>query len=60
VAADLSTEGLEEIEHEEAVESSMAEDTLRKYEIEMGLATPETTVIPESTKQLGPRQTEEN
>lgn len=60
VAADLSTEGLEVIEREEAVESSMAEDTLRKYEIEMGLATPETTVVQESTKQLGPRQTEEN
>ncbi len=60
VAADLSTEGLEEIEREEAMESSMAEDTLRKYEIEMGLASPETTVVEESTKQLGPRQTEAN
>ncbi len=60
VAADLSTEGLEEIEREEAMESTMAEDVLRKYEIEMGLATPETTVVEESTKQLGPRQTETN
>jgi phage shock protein A len=60
VAADLSTEGLEEIEREEAMESTMAEDVLRKYEIEMGLATPETTVVEESTKQLGPRQTEAN
>ncbi|MHB0957733.1 MAG: PspA/IM30 family protein [Pirellulaceae bacterium] len=60
VAADLSTEGLEEIEREEAVESSIAEDVLREYEIEMGLATPEVTSVEESTKQLGPRQTEEN
>jgi phage shock protein A len=60
VAADLSTEGLEEIQREEEMESAMAEDVLRKYEIEMGLATPETTVVEESTKQLGPRQTEAN
>lgn len=58
VAADLSTEGLEQIERDEAVEKSMAEDALREYEIELGLATPETTKVEESTKQLGPRQTE--
>jgi phage shock protein A len=58
VAADLSTEGLEEIERDEAVEKSMAEDALREYEIELGLATPETTKVEESTKQLGPKQTE--
>jgi len=58
VAADLSAEGLEQIERDEAVEKSMAEDALREYEIELGLATPETTKVEESTKQLGPRQTE--
>jgi phage shock protein A len=58
VAADLSSEGIENIEHEEAVEKSMAEDALREYEIELGLASPETAKIEESTKQLGPRQTE--
>jgi phage shock protein A len=59
VAADLSTEGLEEVERAEAMEQSMAEDALRQYEIEMGLATPETTGVEESAKQLGPRQVEE-
>ncbi len=58
VAADLSAEGLEEVERDEAVEKTMAEDALREYEIELGLATPETTNVEESTKQLGPRQTE--
>lgn len=60
VAADLSTEGIEEIEREEKMESAMAEDALRQYEIELGLATPETAVVEDSTKQLGPRQTESN
>lgn len=60
VAADLSTEGIEEIEREEKMESALAEDALRQYEIELGLATPETAVVEESTKQLGPRQTESN
>ena len=36
----------------------MAEDALKEYEIELGLATPETTGVEESAKQLGPRQTE--
>jgi phage shock protein A len=58
VAADLSSEGLEDIERDEAVEKTMAEDSLREYEIELGLATPETTGVEESTKQLGPRQPE--
>jgi phage shock protein A len=58
VAADLSTEGLEEIQRDEAVEKTMAEDALKEYEIELGLATPETTGVEESTKQLGPRQTD--
>lgn len=60
VAADLSTEGIEEIEREEKMESALADDALRQYEIELGLATPETAVVEESTKQLGPRQTESN
>jgi phage shock protein A len=60
VAADLSTEGIEEIEREEKMESALAEDALRQYEIELGLATPETAVVEDSTKQLGPRQTESN
>lgn len=59
VAADLSSEGLETIEREEAMESAMAADVLRDFEIELGLVSPETTEVPESTKQLGPRTVEQ-
>ena len=59
VAADLSSEGIETIQREEAMESALAEDALRDFEIELGLATPETTGVEETTKQLGPRTTEE-
>jgi phage shock protein A len=54
VAADLSGEGIVEIEREEAMESVMAEQALREFEIQMGMVTPETTGVKESVKQLGP------
>ena len=54
VAADLSGEGLEEIQQEVAVEKTMAEDALREFEVSKGLATPETTKVSPSTKELGP------
>lgn len=54
VAADLSEEGIADIEREEAMERAMADDALRAYEIELGLITPETAGIEESEKQLGP------
>jgi phage shock protein A len=54
VAADMSGEGLEEIQREVAVEKSMADDALREFEISQGLATPETTKAAQSTKELGP------
>jgi phage shock protein A len=54
VAADLSGEGLEEIQQEVAVEKTMAEDALREFEVSKGLATPETTKVSQSTKELGP------
>ena len=54
VAADLSGEGLVDIEREQAMERAMAEDTLRDFEVEMGLVTPETAGVEESQKQLGP------
>ena len=59
VAADLSSEGLEQIERDEAMETAMAADVLRDFEMEMGLVSPETTEVPESTKQLGPRAIEQ-
>ena len=42
VATDLSGEGLQEIQRELAVEKTMGEDALRQFEVEAGLATPET------------------
>jgi len=54
VAADLSGEGLEEIQQEVVVEKTMAEDALREFEVSKGLATPETTQVSPSTKELGP------
>jgi phage shock protein A len=53
VAADMSGEGIEEIAAEEAMEKAMADQALRDFEIDMGLVTPETSDIAETTKQLG-------
>ncbi len=60
VAADLSEEGIADIEREEAMESALAADALREFEIDMGLVTPETADVEQSEKQLGPaaQQTE--
>jgi phage shock protein A len=54
VAADLSGQGLEEIQREVAVEQTMADDALREFEVSHGMATPETTKTPQSAKELGP------
>ncbi len=59
VAADLSSEGIEEIEREQAMETALADDALRDFEVEMGLVTPETTGVDESVKELGPEATEQ-
>jgi phage shock protein A len=54
VAADMSGEGLEDIQRDMAVEKTMAEDALREFEKQAGLVTPETTKASQSTKELGP------
>ncbi len=54
VAADLSSYGIAEIEAEERMEESLAEDVLRSFEVELGLVTPETTPIAPLNKDLGP------
>lgn len=59
VASDLSGEGIEEIEAEEAMEKVMAEDALKEFEIDMGLVTPETVDIEELPKELGRATTKE-
>jgi phage shock protein A len=53
VAADLSSEGLEDIRHEQAAEKAMAEDALQQFEAQMGLRTPETTKASEEPE-IGP------
>jgi phage shock protein A len=54
VAADMSSKGIEAIKAEEAAEKVMAEDLLSKYEVQLGLKSPETTPLTETTKNLGP------
>ena len=54
VASDLSSEGIADIEAEQRMESAMAEQALRDFEIEMGMVTPETAPVEQQGKQLGP------
>ncbi len=59
VAADLSGEGVEDIKREIAVEKNLAEDALREFEKENGLATPETVGAAPAAKQIGPARTKQ-
>jgi phage shock protein A len=54
VAADMSSKGIEAIKAEEAAEKAMAEDLLSKFEVQLGLKSPETTPIADTAKNLGP------
>ncbi len=54
VSSDLSEEGIEDIEREDAMEAVLADDALREFEIQMGLVTPETAGVEDGVKQLGP------
>ena len=58
VAADLSREGIAEIEAEERMQSVLAEQALTDFEIELGLKSPETTPLPQTAKDLGPATAE--
>jgi len=64
VAADLSSEGLADVKAEQAMEKAMADQALRDFEVQMGLATPETSKVPAVEKELGPaapvKQTQQN
>jgi phage shock protein A len=57
VAADLSGEGVEEVQHEQAMEKALGEQALRDFEIQAGLVTPETAGVSQASKQLGPAET---
>ena len=58
VAADLSKEGIAEIDAEERMQSVLAEEALTNFEVELGLKSPETTRIAPATKDLGPAATD--
>lgn len=59
VAVDLSERGVAEIEAEERMQSVLADQALADFEVELGLRSPETTPVAETTKDLGPASTEE-
>ena len=56
VAADLSSQGVAEIQAEKNMEKAMAEDLLSKFEVEMGMKTAETAGIQAASKSLGPEE----
>ncbi len=59
VASDLSGEGIVDIKREQAMESAMADQALRDYEVQAGLVTPETAGVSETAKELGPAKQKE-
>lgn len=54
VAADLSSDGIADVKREQAMESALADQALKDFEVQMGLVTPETKGVSESQKELGP------
>ena len=56
VATDLSSEGVVDVEREEAMEVALAEQALKDFEVEFGLVTPDTAGVPETAKELGPAE----
>src|SRR5262249_22186237 len=54
VAADLSSEGVVDIQREQQMQKVMAEQALREFEIQAGLVSPETAKVSEEQKELGP------
>jgi len=54
VAADLSQQGIAEINAEEAMRGQLAEQALQNFEAELDLKSPETTRMSQAAKDLGP------
>ena len=54
VAASMSSQGVAEIKADQAAKQAMADDLLKSYEVELGLASPETAAVEPTTKDLGP------
>src|SRR5687767_6930556 len=58
VAADLSKQGIAEIEAEERMQSVLAEQALTDFEVELGLKSPDTAPMSKTAKDLGPAAVE--
>src|SRR5262249_260870 len=58
VAADLSSKGIAEINAEERMRGQLAEQALQNSEAELGIRSPETTPIAQTSKDLGPATTD--
>jgi phage shock protein A len=56
VAADLSSEGVVDIQREQAADKVLADQALKQFEVELGLVTPETAGVKDETKELGAAQ----
>ncbi|MGA2032120.1 MAG: PspA/IM30 family protein [Thermoguttaceae bacterium] len=54
VAADLSSDGLADVKHEQAMEKALADQALKDFEVQSGMVTPETAGVAETAKELGP------
>jgi len=59
VAADMSAQGIADIEAQERLDKAMAEQALAELESELGMRAPETTPIAEADKHLGPTKQKE-
>lgn len=60
VTADLSGEGIADIEREQAMEKNLADQALREFEIQAGMVTPETAGVTQAEKELGPATVKQN
>ncbi len=58
VAADLSSKGIAEIDAEERMQATLAEQALTDFEVELGLKSPETSPVAQTAKDLGPAVSE--
>ena len=56
VATDLSKQGMDVIQQDEALEKAMAEDALKDLEVDLGMRAPETTPVQQAQKDLGPAE----
>jgi phage shock protein A len=59
VAADLSEKGMAEIKAEERMRGQLAEQALQDFEVELGMRSPETTPLSQTSKDLGPAKATE-